>query len=716
MSDVFISHSSKDKEIADKVVKFFEDKGLSCWIAPRDIVPGTEWAAAISTAITASKVFLIIYTANSAESSQVSREVSLAETKLGVFVVPYKTDETPLKGSFEYYLTGSHFISANYAKHDYKLDELYNIVSGIVGKNIQNITNNTYIDHLHIGSAENFPESISEVVKVKAAEQAASMQNTQSSDNKTIQEKAASNSATDKSLSDKKSRLPLIIGLAAAAVVVIAVVLIVVLGSGKEDEGDGRDRLVNMPTSVETEPTGKEDEVTPTAEETTPAPSVADDTPTPTEQVSPTEIPTPAVPETKEIKNTTVNFLGASCKLDYSGEVNEFGQPNGEGTYIGSYTNSDGEIVNVIYTGQFENGVASGNGVSEETYANGSVRKYEGVFANNIWNGEAVSTYIYTDGDIASRVIEGVWENGILTGKGKQTYHYVNGDNAVYECEFENGKRNGEGKYIREYASGDIKKYTGHFKDDCWDGTGISTYTYKSGDIEKVVSEGAWVENKFDCEYGIMTTYYTDKTQKVSEGTYKDGKLVSGSITTYDADGNMTGLEHVGEVDIKEVLVEYIKNYGIYYESNGLYAIQKSYAEVSATINGTERTIQDTQVNIIYVDSEDVDNRLQFTITNDNLYMTVFVSYFMSTGEFTFSSAERSFDGILKAKIQGTLQDYLNGSDDKLTYETPERYSEQEYRENTALLVSILHWSLQETFKEMDNGVTLESLGLDYWK
>ncbi|MCR4992528.1 MAG: toll/interleukin-1 receptor domain-containing protein [Lachnospiraceae bacterium] len=45
MSDVFISHSSKDKEIADKVVKFFEDKGLSCWIAPRDIVPGTEWPA-----------------------------------------------------------------------------------------------------------------------------------------------------------------------------------------------------------------------------------------------------------------------------------------------------------------------------------------------------------------------------------------------------------------------------------------------------------------------------------------------------------------------------------------------------------------------------------------------------------------------------------------------------------------------------------------------
>ena len=81
MSDVFISHSSKDKEIADKVVQYFEDKGLSCWISSRDIVPGAEWAAAISTAITASKVFLLIYTENSAASEQVVREVSLAEHK-----------------------------------------------------------------------------------------------------------------------------------------------------------------------------------------------------------------------------------------------------------------------------------------------------------------------------------------------------------------------------------------------------------------------------------------------------------------------------------------------------------------------------------------------------------------------------------------------------------------------------------------------------------
>src|ERR1051326_8925254 len=41
--EVFISHSSQDKTAADRVCSFLEAKGMRCWIAPRDIVPGVEW-------------------------------------------------------------------------------------------------------------------------------------------------------------------------------------------------------------------------------------------------------------------------------------------------------------------------------------------------------------------------------------------------------------------------------------------------------------------------------------------------------------------------------------------------------------------------------------------------------------------------------------------------------------------------------------------------
>ena len=46
MADVFISHSSIDKELADKVCETLEARSLKCWIAPRDIMPGSEWAVA----------------------------------------------------------------------------------------------------------------------------------------------------------------------------------------------------------------------------------------------------------------------------------------------------------------------------------------------------------------------------------------------------------------------------------------------------------------------------------------------------------------------------------------------------------------------------------------------------------------------------------------------------------------------------------------------
>lgn len=108
MSDVFISHSSKDKEIADGLVEFLESRGVSCWIAPRNIVPGSDWAASISTAITSSKMFLLVYTHNSAESEQCSREMSIAESIKNISIIPYKADDAELKGAYMYYLTAAH--------------------------------------------------------------------------------------------------------------------------------------------------------------------------------------------------------------------------------------------------------------------------------------------------------------------------------------------------------------------------------------------------------------------------------------------------------------------------------------------------------------------------------------------------------------------------------------------------------------------------------
>ena len=45
--DVFISYSSHDKPTADAICARLESSGLRCWITPRDVLPGMEWAEAI---------------------------------------------------------------------------------------------------------------------------------------------------------------------------------------------------------------------------------------------------------------------------------------------------------------------------------------------------------------------------------------------------------------------------------------------------------------------------------------------------------------------------------------------------------------------------------------------------------------------------------------------------------------------------------------------
>ena len=44
---VFISYSSADKAIADRVCSALESAGVSCWMAPRNIEPGTDFPTAI---------------------------------------------------------------------------------------------------------------------------------------------------------------------------------------------------------------------------------------------------------------------------------------------------------------------------------------------------------------------------------------------------------------------------------------------------------------------------------------------------------------------------------------------------------------------------------------------------------------------------------------------------------------------------------------------
>ena len=109
--EVFISYSSIDKQIADKVCDKLEDSGTVTWIAPRDVMPGKPYGEALIDAINDSKVMVLVLSEHSNHSSQVVREVERAASK-GIPIIPFRIAEVRLAKSLEYFLSTCHWLDA----------------------------------------------------------------------------------------------------------------------------------------------------------------------------------------------------------------------------------------------------------------------------------------------------------------------------------------------------------------------------------------------------------------------------------------------------------------------------------------------------------------------------------------------------------------------------------------------------------------------------
>ncbi len=111
MSEVFISFSSKDRQIVDAVICSLEGKRIKCWVSYRDADPGEEYAASIVRAIKSCEVVLLIFSENSNNSKHVLNEINSA-VNAGKAIIPFKLSEFELNESFEYYLGKTHWLDA----------------------------------------------------------------------------------------------------------------------------------------------------------------------------------------------------------------------------------------------------------------------------------------------------------------------------------------------------------------------------------------------------------------------------------------------------------------------------------------------------------------------------------------------------------------------------------------------------------------------------
>ena len=219
-------------------------------------------------------------------------------------------------------------------------------------------------------------------------------------------------------------------------------------------------------------------------------------------------------------------------KMIYSGQL-KGEKPDRKGLVFNEF--------NLVYSGEFKDGVFNGKGKCylynennynrkierkqnycnlfyppQKSYIYSPIRWFEGNFINGEKNGHCIE---YKD-DI--KVFEGEFQNGTKNGNGKEYYHnnfFSPSYTVKYKGEFKDGKRNGKGKLYNR----DMKLiYEGNFINDLFNGFGI-LYYFKDN---KIHYKGNFKNGLFS----VKGIYYNNKgsSYEVIDGFPINSKLIKG--------------------------------------------------------------------------------------------------------------------------------------------------------------------------------------------
>lgn len=109
--DIFISYSNKDKPIADAICAKLEDQKIRCWIAPRDVPAGQNFAESIIEAIDTCQVFVLVWSANTNASEHILNEINQAFDQ-GITIIPFRIEDVQPTRAMRYYIGRTHWLDA----------------------------------------------------------------------------------------------------------------------------------------------------------------------------------------------------------------------------------------------------------------------------------------------------------------------------------------------------------------------------------------------------------------------------------------------------------------------------------------------------------------------------------------------------------------------------------------------------------------------------
>jgi hypothetical protein len=266
--DVFISYSTEDKATADAVCATLEAQQIRCWVAPRDVLPGEDYAEALIRAINESRLLVLVLSSSSNVSAHVPRELERAASR-AIPILPLRIEDVSPSPSLEYFIARTHWLDALTPPLEQHLGYLADTIRVLLTRRGAPAT----------ATATEKPDAAKLAHAVEAAATGRTPQPTPTRRPYDAVRQWAS-----------RPRVRLALGL--GGVVAVAIIVLAVLLSGGGDDGSGLAGLVPSPagegsTTQPTAPSGTPT-TTPSTPTTTPStPTVAPSTPTATQDTSP---------------------------------------------------------------------------------------------------------------------------------------------------------------------------------------------------------------------------------------------------------------------------------------------------------------------------------------------------------------------------------------------------------------------------------------------
>jgi hypothetical protein len=130
--EVFISHSSNDSNLAYSICQYLEQRNIRCWIAPRDVPGGVEYAESIILGIRQCKIMVVVFTESANSSIFVKNEVERAFYYKST-IIPLKIDQTIPSAALELFLGSVHWLNASQGKPEDSFEALYQTCLSTIG-------------------------------------------------------------------------------------------------------------------------------------------------------------------------------------------------------------------------------------------------------------------------------------------------------------------------------------------------------------------------------------------------------------------------------------------------------------------------------------------------------------------------------------------------------------------------------------------------------